>query len=53
MRFEIDSIHQNGKWSLVLIPPDKRPTTTKWVFKLKVGANSRSHKHKKKLVARV
>ncbi len=45
------SIYQNGTWSLVLIPPYKRPITTKWVFKLKARVNSRYHKHKGRLVA--
>jgi hypothetical protein len=37
----------------VLTPPDKRPITAKWVFKYKVGANSKYHKQKIRLVARV
>jgi hypothetical protein len=53
MRSEIDSIHQNGTLCLMLNPPCKRPIITKWVFKLKVGANNRFRKHKERLVARV
>ncbi len=50
---QIDLIHQNGTWSLMLIPLGKRLITTKWVFKLKVGVDGRSHKHKTRLVAHV
>jgi hypothetical protein len=51
MRSKIDSIHQNGTWSLVPIPIGKRLITAKWVFKLKVEVDGRSHKHKARLVA--
>jgi hypothetical protein len=37
----------------MLIPLGKRLITTKWVFKLKVGVDGRSHKHKTRLVAHV
>lgn len=50
MRSEIDPIHQNGTSSLMLIPLGKRLIIAKWVFKLKVGVDGRSHKHKAKLL---
>jgi hypothetical protein len=46
-------MHKNGTLCLMLIPLNKRPITTKWVFKLKVEANSRFDKHKSRLVAQV
>jgi len=33
------------------IPVRKRLITAKWVFKLKVGVDGRSHKHKTRLMA--
>jgi hypothetical protein len=51
MQSKIDSIHQNGTWSLVSIPLGKRLIIGKWVLKLKVGVDGRSHKHKARLVA--
>jgi hypothetical protein len=51
MRSKIDSIHQNGTWNLMLIPLGKKIIIAKWVFKLKVRIDGRSHKHKSMLVA--
>jgi len=50
MRSKIDSIHQNGTWNLMSIPLGKRLIIAKWVFKLKVRVDGRSHKHKARLV---
>jgi hypothetical protein len=35
MMEEIDSIEENGTWSLVDLPPSRKPIGVKWVFKVK------------------
>jgi hypothetical protein len=35
MMEEMDSIEENGTWSLIDLPPDRKPIGVKWVFKVK------------------
>jgi hypothetical protein len=52
MREEMDSIEQNGTWSLVELPHGHRPIGLKWVFKLKKNEAGAVIKHKARLVAK-
>jgi hypothetical protein len=35
MMEEMDSIEENGTWSLVDLPPGRKPIGVKWAFKVK------------------
>lgn len=48
---EIASLHANGTWSLEEAPTGVRPIPTKWVFKLKRGADGNVERYKARLVA--
>lgn len=52
MEAEIDSIYNNNTWSLVLLPPNKKAITSRWVYKTKAGNNEDSLHYKARLVAR-
>jgi len=51
MQKEMDSIHSNDVWDLVELPKDRKAVGSKWVFKLKVGADGSVERHKARLVA--
>jgi hypothetical protein len=50
MMEEMDSIEENGTWSLVDLPPDRRPIGVKLVFKVKQDEHGEVSKHKARLV---
>ena len=51
MEKEMDSLHANDVWNLVELPEDRKAVGSKWVFKLKVGADGSVERHKARLVA--
>nr|KYP64798.1 Retrovirus-related Pol polyprotein from transposon TNT 1-94 [Cajanus cajan] len=42
----------NNTWDIVPLPPDKKPISCKWLFKLKLNFDGTMAKHKARLVAR-
>jgi hypothetical protein len=52
MQTEIDSIYSNNTWTLVPLPTDKRAISSRWVYKIKPGANGNPTRYKARLVAR-
>ena len=52
MQEEITSIHSNNTWTLVPLPPNTKPITSRWVFKIKPGSNGEQVRYKARLVAR-
>ncbi|KAK2417383.1 putative mitochondrial protein [Trifolium repens] len=52
MNEEIQSIEKNNTWSLVDLPPQKKPISVKWIFKVKKNPDGSILKHKARLVAR-
>jgi hypothetical protein len=46
MMEEMDSIEENGTWSLIDLPPGRKPIGVKWVFKLKQDEHVAVSKHK-------
>ncbi|KAL3691662.1 hypothetical protein R1sor_005313 [Riccia sorocarpa] len=52
MNREMESIHKNGTWKLVSLPPDVKPITAKWVYKLKTSGPNSAPMFKARLVAR-
>jgi hypothetical protein len=52
MMEEMDSIEENGTWSLVDLPPGRKPIGVKWVFKVKRDEHGAVSKHKARLVVK-
>ncbi|KAJ8725064.1 hypothetical protein PYW07_016022 [Mythimna separata] len=52
MKDEFNSLKVNGTWELVDRPLDANVVKTKWVFKLKVGADGSTQRYKARLVAK-
>jgi hypothetical protein len=52
MMEEMDSIEENGTWSLVDLPPNRKPIGVKWVFKVKRDEHGAVSKHKACLVVK-
>lgn len=48
---EYMALQRNSTWSLVPLPPNRRPIGCKWVFKIKENADGTVHKYKARLVA--
>ena len=48
---EMESLHGNDVWDLVELPKNRKAVGSKWVFKLKVGADGSVEQHKARLVA--
>jgi hypothetical protein len=46
----MDSIEENGTWSLIDLPPGRKPIGVKWVFKVKRDEHGAMSKHKTRLV---
>nr|XP_011463578.1 PREDICTED: uncharacterized protein LOC105351305 [Fragaria vesca subsp. vesca] len=49
---EIDALQSNHTWSLVPLPPHKRPIGCKWVYKIKLKADGSVERYKARLVAK-
>ena len=49
---EYDSLLQNETWDLVPLPSGRKPIGSRWVFKVKYGANGEVERFKARLVAK-
>ena len=49
---ELNSLAKNQTWELVKLPPNFRPITSKWIFKVKRDENNNISRYKARLVAR-
>ncbi|CAI7904104.1 unnamed protein product [Closterium sp. NIES-53] len=52
MDAEFSSLIENGTWELVELPEGRRPISSKWVFKVKSGADGALERFKSHLVAK-
>ncbi|CAI7919343.1 unnamed protein product [Closterium sp. NIES-54] len=52
MDAEFNSLIENGTWELVELPEGRRPISSKWVFKVKSGADGALERFKSRLVAK-
>jgi hypothetical protein len=52
MMEEMDSIEENGIWSLIDLPPSRKLIGVKWVFKVKQDEHGAASKHKARLVVK-
>lgn len=52
MEVEMDALHKNETWSIVSLPPDKKPVGCKWIFTLKHRAGGKIDRYKARLVAK-
>lgn len=48
---ELNSLHKNGTWELVPLPPGRTPIKSKWIFELKPGYDGVADRYKARLVA--
>ena len=51
MEKKMESLHTNDVWDLVKLPNIQKAVGSKWVFKLKIGADGSVERHKARLVA--
>lgn len=49
---EVASLHKNGTWDLVELPPGVKPIDAKWVLKIKCDAKGNVERYKARLVAK-
>lgn len=49
---EVDALQANGTWDLVSLPTGKSPIDCKWIFKVKLKADSSLERYKARLVAK-
>jgi hypothetical protein len=52
MNSKIAALESNNTWSLVDLPPHKKPIGCKWVFKIKYKSDGSIERHKARLVAK-
>ena len=52
MQKEFHTLRENGTWTLVPRPKEKKVLSNRWVFKTKTDQNGKIEKHKARLVAR-
>ena len=48
---ELAALKKNKTWTLTKLPGDRKPITSKWVFKIKHGVNGEPDRYKARLVA--
>ena len=51
MDTEMNSLEDNDVWDLVPLPPGRKLVGSKWVYKMKTGADGQVQKYKARLVA--
>jgi hypothetical protein len=52
MMEEMDSIKENDTWSLIDVPPGRKPIRVKWLFKVKRDEHGAVSKYKTRLVVK-
>lgn len=51
MQRELESPNRNDVWDLVKLPEGRKLVGSKWVFKVKIGADGVAERHKARLIA--
>lgn len=49
---EMEALTKNNTWTLVPLPPNKRPIGSKWVYKIKYRSDGQIERYKARLVAK-
>lgn len=52
MAEEIQALEDNGKWTIIELPPGKKPAGCKWAFKIKRHSNRSIERFKARLMAK-
>jgi len=52
MAVEIEALEMNKTWSIVNLPPARKPINCKWVYKVKYMSNGSIERYKARLVIR-
>lgn len=53
MNKEIQALENNNTCNIMLLPPNKKPIGSKWVYKVNIHSNGTSERYKTRLVAKV
>ena len=51
METEMTSLRENNVWDLVKLPQGKKTVGSKWVYKVKTGADGYVHRYRARLAA--
>ena len=53
MQEDVEALHKNQIWKLVLLPPGKKKTIgNKWVYKIKYDSNDKVERYRARLVVK-
>lgn len=52
MNEEYASLLQNGTWEVIDLPPNRKPVSCKWIYKIKYDSQGNIDRYKARLVAR-
>lgn len=52
LKEEIDSLRKNRTWTLVELPPGRKPIQSKWIFKIKRNEDGHIERYKARLVVK-
>ncbi|XP_021886843.1 uncharacterized protein LOC110806335 [Carica papaya] len=52
MNVELRALEDNNTWSIVSLPPGKKPIDCKWVYKIRYQADGTIERYKARLVAK-
>jgi hypothetical protein len=52
MTTDLEALENNHTWSLIPLPPNKKPTECKWVYKIKYRSDGAIERYKARLVAK-
>lgn len=49
---ELTALEENNTWTIMPLPPNKKPIGSKWVYKVKLKPNGTVERYKARLVAK-
>ena len=52
MQEEVEALHKNQTWKLMLLPPRRKTIGNKWVYKIKRDSNDEVERYRARLVVK-
>ena len=52
MQEEVEALHKNQTWKLMLLPPRRKTIGNKWVYKIKRDSNDQVERYRARLVVK-
>ena len=52
MQEEVEALHKNQTWKLMLLPPRRKTIGNKWVYKIKRDNNDQVERYRARLVVK-